>query len=79
MSGEIDTFLNTRTKGDYWIKTFDMAIRSQKPRYVSHSYSIYMGISKKSPLARRAKEFGRHLKDMLDKGNIRMMVEKYLK
>lgn len=78
-AGEIDTFLDTRTEGDYWIKTLGYGDRVTKaPFTFSHSDSIYMGISKKSPLAGRAKEFGKHLKDMVDKGKIRVMVEKYL-
>jgi polar amino acid transport system substrate-binding protein len=80
VAGEIDTFLDTRTEGDYWIKTFGYGDKITKaPFTFTHSDSIYMGISKKSPLANRAKEFGRHLKDMVDKGNIRMMKEKYIK
>ena len=76
---EIDTFLDTRTEGDYWIKTLGYSDKVTKaPFTFTHSDSSYVGIAKKSPFASRAKEFGKHLKYMLDKGHIRKMVDKYL-
>jgi polar amino acid transport system substrate-binding protein len=80
VAGEIDTFLGTRTEGDYWIKTLGYSDKVTKaPFTFTHSYSIYVGIAKKSPFASRAKEFGKHLKSMLDKGHIEKMVDQYLK
>jgi polar amino acid transport system substrate-binding protein len=79
VSGEIDTFLDTRTEGDYWIKTLRYGEKvSKAPFKFTHSDSTYMGISKKSPLAKRAKEFGKQLKYMLDKGLVQKIVDKYL-
>jgi len=79
VSGEIDTFLDTRTEGDYWIKTlgYDEKV-SKAPFKFTFSDSTYMGISKKSPFAKRAKEFGKHLKHMIDKGLIQRIMDKYL-
>ena len=80
IAGEIDTFLDTRTEGDYWIKTLGYGDTVTKaPFTFTHSDSTYLGIAKTSPLASRAKEFGRHLKDMLDKGYIQIVVDKYSK
>lgn len=80
VSGEIDTFLDTRTEGDYWIKTLDYGEKVSKASFkFTHSDSTYMGISKKSPFAKRAKEFGRHLKHMIDKGLVQKIIDKYLK
>ena len=79
VSGEIDTFLDTRTEGDYWIKTLGYGEKvSKAPFKFTHSYSTYIGISKKSPFAKRAKEFGKHLKYLLDKGLIQKIVDKYM-
>ena len=79
VSGEIDTFLDTRTEGDYWIKTLGYGEKvSKAPFKFTLSDSTYMGISKKSPFAKRAKEFGKHLKYMLDRGLIQRIVDKYL-
>lgn len=77
---EIDTFLGTRTEGDYWIKTLGYSDKVTKaPFTFTHSDSIYVGIAKKSPFASRAREFGKHLKYILDKGHIQKMVDQYLK
>jgi len=38
-----------------------------------------MGISKKSAFAAEAKRFGRILKDLVDKGVVQRIVNKYLK
>ena len=79
LSGEIDTFLDTSTEGDYWIKTLGFSEKISKSIFkFTHSDSIYMGISKKSIFTKRAKELGKHLKQMFDKGLIQNIVDKYV-
>jgi len=80
LSGEIDTFLDTSTEGDYWIKTLGFGEKVEKAIFkFTHSDSTYIGISKKSLLTNRAKELGRHLKQMVDKGLIQKIVDTYVK
>ena len=38
-----------------------------------------MGISKKTPFAAQAKKFGRILKEMVDKGEVQRIIDKYSK
>jgi polar amino acid transport system substrate-binding protein len=79
LSGEIDTFLDTSTEGDYWIKTLGFGDKVSKAIFkFTHSDSIYMGISKKSLFTKRTKDFGKHLKQMSDKGLIQKIVDRYV-
>jgi ABC-type amino acid transport substrate-binding protein len=79
LSGEIDTFLDTSTEGDYWIKTLGFSEKISKAKFkFTHSDSIYMGISRKSLFTKRTKDFGKHLKQMSDKGLIQKIVDRYV-
>jgi polar amino acid transport system substrate-binding protein len=80
LSGEIDTFLDTGTEGDYWIKTLGIGEKVEKAIFkFTHSDSIYLGISQKSLLTNRTKELSRHLKQMVDTGLIQKIVDAYVK
>jgi len=80
VQGEIDTFLDTRTEGDYWVKTLGYAERVSKSLFkFEYLDPIYMGIAKGSPLVKQSHEIGKVLKDMLDKGTVERIREKYLK
>ena len=80
IAGQIDTFITTDTEGDYWIKTLGLQDRITKaPFRFQHLDPNYMGISKKSAFTSEAKKFGRTLKDLVDKGVVQRIVDKYLK
>jgi polar amino acid transport system substrate-binding protein len=80
VSGKIDTFITTRSEGDYYIKTLGYSDKVTKaPFAFIISAPSYIGISKKSPLAERAKELGKILKGLSDKGFILQRVDEYLK
>ena len=79
IAGQIDTFITTETEGDYWIKTLGLEGRITKVRYKFQQLEpIYFGISKKSAFLKKAKKFGRILKDMTGKGTVQRIVEKHL-
>ncbi|MGD8370787.1 MAG: transporter substrate-binding domain-containing protein [Syntrophobacterales bacterium] len=80
VSGKIDTFITTSSEGDYYIKTVGYSDKVTKaPFAFIISAPSYIGISKKSPLAKRAKELGRILKELSDKGFILQRLDAYLK
>jgi polar amino acid transport system substrate-binding protein len=80
VAGQIDTFVTTDTEGDYWIKTLGLQDRITKAPFKFQQLDpIYMGISKKSAFATEANRFGRILKDLVDKGVVQRIVDKYLK
>ena len=80
VSGEIDTFITTSSEGDYYIKTLGYSEKVAKaPFAFIISAPSYIGISKKSPLAERAKELGKNLKELSDKGVIQQRIDEYLK
>lgn len=80
IAGEIDTFLTSKTEGDYYIKTLGYKDKIAKaPLAFTLSDSSYMGISKKSPFTKQAKEFGRNLKVLLDRGQVQKIVDNYVK
>lgn len=80
VAGQIDTFITTDTEGDYWIKTLGLQDRIAKAPFKFQQLDpTYMGISKKSAFAAEAKRFGRILKDLVDKGVVQRIVNKYLK
>jgi polar amino acid transport system substrate-binding protein len=80
VADQIDTFVTTDTEGDYWIKTLGLQDRITKAPFKFQQLDpIYMGISKKSAFATEANRFGRILKDLVDKGVVQRIVDKYLK
>jgi polar amino acid transport system substrate-binding protein len=80
VSGKIDTFITTSAEGDYYIKTLGYSDKVTKaPFAFIISAPSHIGISKKSPLAERAKELGKILKGLSDKGFILQRVDEYLK
>lgn len=80
VSGKIDTFITTSAESDYYIKTLGYSDKVTKaPFAFIISAPSYIGISKKSPLAERAKELGKILKELSDKGFILQRVDEYLK
>lgn len=80
LAGEIDTFVTSKTEGDYYIKTLGYQDKIVKaPLGFTLSDSSYMGISRKSSFEKQAKEFGRNLKRLLDKGQVQKIVDSYVK
>ncbi len=80
VADEIDTFITTDLEGDYWIKQLGLQDRITKARFRFQQLDpTYMGISKKSPFSAQAKKFGRILKQMLDKGEVQRIIDKYSK
>ena len=80
LAGEIDTFIDTRDEARYWLKALDLADAIRESGY---SYElldpVYVGISRKSPLAARAKAFQRALTKAVDEGALERLKEEYLK
>ena len=80
VAGQIDTFITTDTEGDYWINSLGLQDRITKATFKFQQLDpIYMGISKKSAFAPEAKRFGRILKNLVDKGVVQRIVDRYLK
>ena len=80
LAGQIDTFLDADTEGDYWIKKSNLHYRIVKARFKFQQLDpVYMGISRKSSFKDQAKSFGRNLKYLVDHGVVQRLVEKYTK
>ena len=80
LGGQIDTFLDADTEGDYWIKKSNLHYRIVKARFKFQQLDpVYMGISRKSSFKDQAKKFGRNLKYLVDHGVVQRLVEKYTK
>ena len=80
LAEQVDTFIDTDTEGDYWIKKMNLQGKIVKSIFKFQQLDpIYMGISKKSAFKDEAKSFGRNLKYLIDHGIVERIVEKYTK
>lgn len=80
LAGQIDTFIDTDTEGDYWIKKMKLQDKIVKSIFKFQQLDpIYLGISKKSVFKDKAKSLGRNLKYLIDRGIVQRIVDKYTK
>ena len=79
-AGWIDTFIDTGTEGDYWINKLGYADKVTKAKLKFEQLDpIYLGLSRKSPLAKRSHEIGRALKSLLDEGMVQRFYDKHVR
>lgn len=79
MDKEADAVLASRHEGDFWVKVLELEDRvARAPFSFEQLDPVYMAISKKSPLAGRAGEFGRVLNDLVEKGEFERLLESYM-
>ena len=79
-AGWIDTFIDTGTEGDYWIRKLGYEDKVSKAELKFEQLDpIYLGISRKSPVTKRSHEIGRALKALLDDGMVQRLYDKYVR
>ncbi len=77
--GELDTVLATETEANFWIRALGLRGKVVPASFFFDQLDpVYMGIALKSPLAKRAKEFGRVLKKLVDQGEFERLRREYM-
>ncbi len=77
--GRIDAVLASANEGGFWIKSLALEEAvAPAPFELDQLDPVYMAISKKSPLAKRAHEFGRILKELVDTGEFENILDVYM-
>ncbi|NDV21340.1 ABC transporter substrate-binding protein [Desulfovibrio sp. JC022] len=78
-AGRIDTFILTETVGDYLIHKLGYQDKVKKADYVySKPLAVYFAVSKKSPLAERVPELNTVLKKMVESGEMKKTIDRFL-
>jgi len=76
--GRIDTFIHATSVADCALQKYGCARHIRHAQYRnSDSSGAYLAISRNSPLIKRANEFSRYIKDMIDSGEIDRIVSSY--
>ncbi|WP_320172863.1 transporter substrate-binding domain-containing protein [Maridesulfovibrio sp.] len=77
--GRIDTLVLTETVGDYLRYKLGYQDKVEKADYVYNKpLAVYFAISKKSPLAHRVPELNAALKTMLESGEVKTIIDRFL-
>ncbi len=79
LNREIDVFIDTRDEARYWLKILDLTGEIRESEYTYEFLDpVYVGISRKSPLAARIKEFEHALTKAVDEGALERIKKNYL-